>query len=90
MSEDGKVKIGCRLPAGYLMRWRGDRVMLVGADGVERSGEHGFQTTADAGIGIIAARGYGETDVDQLFWFGWLQENNGRNEVRSGQIFEIV
>jgi hypothetical protein len=90
MAEEGKVKIGCRLSSGYLLRWRGDKVMLQGADGVERTGDHGFQTIVDPGIGVIVPGGYGVTEVDQGFWLGWLSENDGRNEVRNRQIFEIV
>jgi hypothetical protein len=90
MSDEDKVKIGCRLSTGYLLRWRGDKIMLQGTDGVERTGDHGFQTVADPGIGVISPRGFSETKVDRDFWLGWLQENDGRNEVRNGQIFEIV
>lgn len=88
--EAGTVKIGCRLAQGYLLRWRGNKIMLQGSDGIERSGEPGFQTQADLGIGIITPQGYGVTDVDAGFWFGWLSENDGRSEVKNRMVFQIT
>ena len=89
MTDEPTVKIGCRLPQGYVLRWRGDVVSLRGADGALRSADRGFQATADAGIGVIAPTGHGVTEVPARIWLGWLAENDGRNEIRNGSVFLI-